>query len=62
MQVRFLRFKHFRHITHVKFVGYSNKLSSELETLFEDNKDQNTKMAAFIVSREGRHYSKSDRI
>ena len=43
------------------YIGTSTKLPTELEELFE-GQDQKIKMAAFIVSREGKHYSKTDRI
>ena len=43
------------------YIGSSTKLPSEIEELLEGH-EQKIKMAAFIVSREGKHYSKVDRI
>ena len=62
MQVRLLTFKFgFRHITYVTYLGFSTKIPTELEKLIL-GKDKTIKMAAFAVSREGRHYSRSERL
>ena len=49
-----------RHITYVSYIGFTTKIPSELEELIKDN-NQNTKIAAFVVSRDGKHYNNLDR-
>ena len=49
-----------RHITYVTYIGFSTKLPSDLEELVKGN-NQKTKIAAFVVSRDGKHYNSKDR-
>ena len=49
-----------RHITYVTYIGFSTKIPSDLEELVKGN-NQNTKIAAFVVSRDGKHYNSKDR-
>ena len=61
MLVRSLRFKlDYRHTTYVTYIGYSTKVPSELDDIIKGD-SQNTKMATFVVSRDGKHYLNGDR-
>ena len=62
LQVRMLNIKLFnRHVTHVTYIGFTTKLPADLEKLTQ-GKDLNTRIVGFIVGREGKHYSKADRM